>query len=73
MRSGLRDLAAQFRGALGDFQRVWDALDDFDAHTWVLEPERPTRDAVIHPPRCDVEESRNHTCAFWRAKRNGGC
>ena len=36
----------QFREALAQHQTLWDMLDDLDAHTWVLEPKHPTREAV---------------------------
>lgn len=43
----LKDVIRQFKTALSQHQDIWDVLDDFDAHTWVLEPERPTRDVVM--------------------------
>ncbi|CAM9302852.1 unnamed protein product [Phaeothamnion confervicola] len=57
-RSSLADAIAQFRAALAPYVPLWDALDDLDAHTWVLEPERPTR-AHVHrrvavAPHCSV-------------------
>lgn len=41
--AGLCSALAQFERRLRDFQPLWDALDDIDAHCRVLEPERPTR------------------------------
>ena len=42
----LETALAQFRVALTRHQRLWDLLDDLDAHTWVLEPRAPRRDSV---------------------------
>lgn len=46
-RHSLQAVIQQFRAALSKHQLFWDILDDLDAHTWVLEPQNPTRD-------CDV-------------------
>lgn len=35
-----------FQEELERFQKVWDVLDDIDAHCWVLEPESPDRAAL---------------------------
>jgi E3 ubiquitin-protein ligase FANCL len=43
----LKDIVRQFEAALEQYQDVWDVLDDLDIHTWVLEPERPTRDMAM--------------------------
>jgi len=43
----LRDIVAQFSAALNHFQDLWDILDDLDAHTHVLEPEKPGRDICM--------------------------
>jgi hypothetical protein len=43
----LSDITAQFSTALGQFQDLWDILDDLDAHTHVLEPEKPSRDICM--------------------------
>ena len=42
----LSSALSQFRQALARHQLLWTMLDDLDAHTWVLEPKRPTRDCV---------------------------
>ncbi|KJE91614.1 fanconi anemia [Capsaspora owczarzaki ATCC 30864] len=42
--SSLSNVFQQFQQALQRFQQLWDDLDEIDANTWVLEPERPTRD-----------------------------
>ena len=34
----------QFQAALARHQLLWDMLDDLDAHTWVLEPKKPSRE-----------------------------
>jgi E3 ubiquitin-protein ligase FANCL len=44
--SSLSSVLAHFRDAVARFQQVFDALDDIDAHCWVLEPERPLRSDV---------------------------
>ncbi|CAM9595387.1 unnamed protein product, partial [Hapterophycus canaliculatus] len=41
--SSLATVLEQFREALGPFLQLWDVLDDLDQHTWVLEPEKPSR------------------------------
>jgi len=43
----LRDVVSQFQNSLHEHQKIWDVLDDFDHSTWVLEPERPTRDVAM--------------------------
>ncbi|TYZ57136.1 hypothetical protein PybrP1_002768 [[Pythium] brassicae (nom. inval.)] len=39
----LREVLQQYDAFVATFQAFWDALDDLDAHTCVLEPQRPTR------------------------------
>ena len=46
-RFSVRGAMLQFEAALGRHQLLWDMLDDLDAHTWVLEPQHPTRDVVV--------------------------
>ena len=46
-RFSVRGAMLQFEAALGRHQLLWDILDDLDAHTWVLEPQHPTRDCVV--------------------------
>ena len=46
-RFSVRGAMLQFEAALGRHQLLWDMLDDLDAHTWVLEPQHPTRDCVV--------------------------
>jgi len=43
-RPSLASAVSQFLGALTTHQALWDELDDFDRHAWVLEPKHPTRD-----------------------------
>eukprot|EP00752_Nemacystus_decipiens_P010918 g9703.t1 len=42
-QSSLSTVLEQFRQALVPFLRLWNVLDDLDHHTWVLEPEKPSR------------------------------
>lgn len=42
-KDGFCGVASQLQQAVDTLQPLFDALDDFDAHTWVLEPPRPTR------------------------------
>jgi len=42
-RSRLNDALTQFQETLKTLQDFWQVLDDFDEHTWVLEPEHPQR------------------------------
>jgi E3 ubiquitin-protein ligase FANCL len=44
-RFELSVLLAQLRAELARYQETWEMLDDIDAHTAVLEPHAPTRDA----------------------------
>lgn len=46
-RFSVRGAMLQFEAALGRHQLLWDMLDDLDAHTWVLEPQHPTRDCAV--------------------------
>eukprot|EP00899_Mesostigma_viride_P008084 jgi/Mesvir1/17277/Mv07684-RA.1 len=43
---GYPQVAPVTSAAIASYQELWDTLDDLDQHTWVVEPERPTR--------CDV-------------------
>lgn len=40
----LKDIIAQFKIALSGYQLFWDAMDELDQDTWILEPEIPYRD-----------------------------
>ncbi|CAM9824218.1 unnamed protein product [Ectocarpus sp. 12 AP-2014] len=42
-QSSLATVLEQFREALTPFHELWNVLDDLDEHTWVLEPEKPSR------------------------------
>lgn len=44
--SSLLSAVKEFEGVLGGYQALFSALDDMDAHCWVLEPERPLRSDV---------------------------
>lgn len=46
-RGSLRTVLEQYAEALNLYQDLWDILDDIDQHTWVIEPEHPTRAATI--------------------------
>eukprot|EP00850_Spirogloea_muscicola_P001594 SM000006S19359 [mRNA] locus=s6:347582:350950:+ [translate_table: standard] len=41
--TSLQSTLAQFEEVLKSYQELWDCIDDLDANTLVLEPERPTR------------------------------
>eukprot|EP00850_Spirogloea_muscicola_P005053 SM000022S07267 [mRNA] locus=s22:818764:821402:- [translate_table: standard] len=41
--ASLQSVLAQFEEALKLYQELWNCIDDLDANTLVLEPERPTR------------------------------
>nr|XP_054485177.1 E3 ubiquitin-protein ligase FANCL isoform X2 [Agelaius phoeniceus] len=44
--NSLMDIYNQFLAALESLKEFWDALDEIDGKTWVLEPENPTRSAT---------------------------
>ncbi|XP_010015279.1 PREDICTED: E3 ubiquitin-protein ligase FANCL, partial [Nestor notabilis] len=44
--SSLLDIYNQFLVALESLKDFWDAMDEIDGKTWVLEPENPTRSAT---------------------------
>ena len=43
MQSGLKDLLSEFEVWLDHLDPFWSFLEELDAQTWVLEPEKPTR------------------------------
>ncbi|OWK56532.1 E3 ubiquitin-protein ligase FANCL [Lonchura striata] len=45
-KNSLIDIYNQFLAALESLKEFWDALDEIDGKTWVLEPEIPTRSAT---------------------------
>uniref|UniRef100_A0A674HF66 FA complementation group L n=1 Tax=Taeniopygia guttata TaxID=59729 RepID=A0A674HF66_TAEGU len=45
-QNSLIDIYKQFLAALESLKEFWDALDEIDGKTWVLEPEIPTRSAT---------------------------
>ncbi|KAI1240350.1 hypothetical protein IHE44_0008767 [Lamprotornis superbus] len=45
-QNSLIDIYNQFLAALESLKEFWDALDEIDGKTWVLEPENPTRSAT---------------------------
>ncbi|XP_032537769.1 E3 ubiquitin-protein ligase FANCL isoform X2 [Chiroxiphia lanceolata] len=45
-KNSLLDIYNQFLAALESLKEFWDALDEIDGKTWVLEPENPTRSAT---------------------------
>uniref|UniRef100_A0A8D2P942 FA complementation group L n=1 Tax=Zosterops lateralis melanops TaxID=1220523 RepID=A0A8D2P942_ZOSLA len=45
-QNSLIDIYNQFLAALELLKEFWDALDEIDGKTWVLEPENPTRSAT---------------------------
>ncbi|XP_053829407.1 E3 ubiquitin-protein ligase FANCL isoform X3 [Vidua macroura] len=45
-QNSLIDIYNQFLAALESLKEFWDALDEIDGKTWVLEPENPTRSAI---------------------------
>ncbi|NWS37210.1 FANCL ligase, partial [Probosciger aterrimus] len=45
-QSSLLDIYNQFLVALESLKEFWDAMDEIDGKTWVLEPENPTRSAT---------------------------
>uniref|UniRef100_A0A7M4F5D1 FA complementation group L n=1 Tax=Crocodylus porosus TaxID=8502 RepID=A0A7M4F5D1_CROPO len=46
-KSSLIDIYSQFLAALESLKEFWDAMDEIDEKTWVLEPENPTRSATM--------------------------
>ncbi|NXU94458.1 FANCL ligase, partial [Xiphorhynchus elegans] len=44
--NSLLDIYNQFLAALESLKGFWDALDEIDGQTWVLEPENPSRSAT---------------------------
>jgi len=40
-------LFSQFKQCLEQYKEFWDAMDEIDSSTWVLEPEKPTRSATV--------------------------
>ncbi|KAF1513370.1 E3 ubiquitin-protein ligase FANCL, partial [Eudyptes sclateri] len=45
-QNSLTDIYDQFLAALESLKEFWDAMDEIDGKTWVLEPENPTRSAT---------------------------
>ncbi|XP_064915458.1 E3 ubiquitin-protein ligase FANCL isoform X5 [Columba livia] len=45
-QNSLIDIYNQFLVALESLKEFWDAMDEIDGKTWVLEPENPTRSAT---------------------------
>ncbi|XP_060129128.1 E3 ubiquitin-protein ligase FANCL isoform X1 [Zootoca vivipara] len=45
--SSLLSIHSQFLAALESLKEFWNALDEIDEKTWVLEPENPTRSATM--------------------------
>ncbi|XP_006881087.1 PREDICTED: E3 ubiquitin-protein ligase FANCL-like [Elephantulus edwardii] len=45
-QSSLESIHSQFLAALDSLKAFWDAMDEIDEKTWVLEPENPTRSAT---------------------------
>ncbi|XP_015276690.1 PREDICTED: E3 ubiquitin-protein ligase FANCL [Gekko japonicus] len=46
-QSSLLSIHRQFLAALESLKAFWNALDEIDEKTWVLEPEKPTRSATM--------------------------
>ncbi|PKU45088.1 hypothetical protein llap_4605 [Limosa lapponica baueri] len=46
IENSLIDIYNQFLAALESLKEFWDAMDEIDGKTWVLEPENPTRGAT---------------------------
>ncbi|XP_053568009.1 E3 ubiquitin-protein ligase FANCL [Bombina bombina] len=46
-QNSLQNIYNQILGTLESLKGFWDALDEIDNKTWVLEPEKPTRSATI--------------------------
>ncbi|XP_077342178.1 E3 ubiquitin-protein ligase FANCL [Lithobates pipiens] len=46
-QSNLQDIYNQALSALESLKVFWDALDEIDKKTWVLEPENPSRSATV--------------------------
>ncbi|XP_039385762.1 E3 ubiquitin-protein ligase FANCL isoform X2 [Mauremys reevesii] len=46
-QSSLVDIYSQFLAALESLKEFWNAMDEIDEKTWVLEPENPTRSATM--------------------------
>ncbi|KAJ6667071.1 hypothetical protein lerEdw1_019075 [Lerista edwardsae] len=46
-QSSLLSIHSQFLAALESLKEFWNALDEIDEKTWVLEPEKPTRSATL--------------------------
>nr|XP_014428626.1 E3 ubiquitin-protein ligase FANCL [Pelodiscus sinensis] len=46
-QSSLIDIYSQFLAALESLKEFWNAMDEIDKMTWVLEPENPTRSATM--------------------------
>ncbi|XP_075781639.1 E3 ubiquitin-protein ligase FANCL isoform X2 [Pelodiscus sinensis] len=46
-KSSLIDIYSQFLAALESLKEFWNAMDEIDKMTWVLEPENPTRSATM--------------------------
>ncbi|XP_040207086.1 E3 ubiquitin-protein ligase FANCL isoform X3 [Rana temporaria] len=46
-QSNLQDIYNQALSALESLKVFWDALDEVDKKTWVLEPEKPSRSATV--------------------------
>lgn len=45
--NSLKNLFSQFEQCLEQYKDFWDAMDEVDSSTWVLEPEKPTRSATV--------------------------
>ncbi len=57
--SGLAAVCAKLAEQVALYQNLWDALDDLDRNTWVLEPENPSRSSCMRriavAPHCSVQ------------------
>ncbi|XP_076191286.1 E3 ubiquitin-protein ligase FANCL isoform X3 [Aptenodytes patagonicus] len=67
-QNSLTDIYDQFLAALESLKEFWDAMDEIDGKTWVLEPENPTRSAttrriaiVVNPLRIKL----NNNMHLW--------
>uniref|UniRef100_A0A8C5T2S8 FA complementation group L n=1 Tax=Malurus cyaneus samueli TaxID=2593467 RepID=A0A8C5T2S8_9PASS len=69
-QNSLRDIYNQFLAALESLKEFWDALDEIDEKTWVLEPEKPTRSATTR--RIAIGQGKTKTQQEpWSSGRTG--
>ncbi|CAG8497640.1 7291_t:CDS:2 [Diversispora eburnea] len=45
--ANLKDVINYYSKEFGNFQEVWEMLDDIDLNTWVLEPDKPKRSDLM--------------------------